>query len=363
MRLLFLTLIGLVLFTSYDSLGQEVIFKLSVDKSQQAERDYQIMRVIDDRTQKSIGEIHDPQRNKHTASFGGKLAQQALDFYKGKVIPTQNPSYKLLVKIYSLDLKEIYLTDLRGYKGEIQLRLGFFLIDEDESVHLVDFSSKAQYGRPSHLMDNVQTSVQRLFENSWEYFDTWLSSQYQSNRLLAKKVRLNILDPKRLSSRDTVFYDPERPLTWDDFRDLPNPRSSFNATIFSSLSIEGSASISEGEIVQNIGVKVYMLPSQSWVKNANSYANNHEQRHFDLTRIAADRMITKLKNLDLKPKLFEATLNDIYLDAHREMNRLQELYDHQTRHGLDKEAQSNWNQAIRKALAGDMESLEKLLGQ
>jgi len=342
-------------------MGQELTLKLKPDGKSALERDYVIKQVLDSRAQKSIGQIYDFERNKLTASYGGKLAQQAQEFYNARITPTSKPSYQLLVKLYDLDVKEIYQPDRRRYKGEIQLGLGFYLISDNGPVQLVDFNGKAEYGRSTNQMNQVEGSIQRLFENSWEYFDSWLITQYQSNRSLAKKIRLNILDSKRPSSRDTVFYDPERPLTWDDFTESPNPISSFNATIFSSLSIEGNASIVSGEIVQTIEVKVYMLPGQSWVKDANAYANNHEQRHFDLTRVAADRMIYKLKDLDLEPNLYEAKLNDAYLDAYREMNRFQEFYDSQTRNGINKEIQSIWNQAISSALGGDMASLDKLL--
>jgi hypothetical protein len=341
--------------------GQELTLKLLPDSNPGPEKDYVFSKVIDSRVQKSIGLIYDSDRNKHAASFGGNLGKQSLAFYTSKITPSKKPSYAIQVKIYNLDLKEIYMTNVRGYKGDIQLSLGFFLITEMETVPLVDFNSKAEYGRPANQMNNVETAIQKLFDNSWIYFDSWLSSQYQINRALVKKVRVNILEPKRPSSKDTVFYDPERPLTWDDFREMPNPKSSYNATIFSSIAIEGTATVQNGEIVQNIEIKVYMLPGQSWVKSADDYANNHEQRHFDLTRIAADRMIYRLKNTELEPNLYEAKLNDIYLDGYREMNHLQEVYDNETRNGINKDAQARWNQLIEEALSGNWQKLGRFL--
>ncbi|WP_057938103.1 hypothetical protein [Algoriphagus resistens] len=343
-----------------NSMAQEVILKLNSDGSSAQVRNYLFHEVIDSRVAQAIGQIYDSERNKYNVSYKDKLADQALQFYNSK-ISSRNISYELLVKIHNLDVKEIYQADRKAYRGEIQLSLGFFLRGPNDPVHLVDFNSGLNYSRPTQEMYRVEASIQRLFENSWEYFDAWLSTQYKSNRALVKKVRLQIADPIRPSVKDTVFYDPARPLTWEDFTESPSPISSFNATIFSSLSIAGNASIVDGEIVQHIEVKVYMLPGQSWVKDANAYANNHEQRHFDLTRIAADRMIHRLENLDLKPYLYEAKLNEVYLDAYREMNRLQEFYDGQTRHGLDKEAQARWNQMITEALSGNWEGLEELL--
>ncbi|MEP0711027.1 hypothetical protein [Algoriphagus sp.] len=340
--------------------GQEVILKLNPSKKATEIRDYTYKIVKDARVQQAIGQIYDADRTKRSASYNQKLPQQALSFYQSRSTSSAQPSYSFEVKIYNLDMKEIYQVAQKGYKGEVQLSLGLFLLGQNEPVHLVDFNGKATYGRPATQQQNVEISIQNLFENSWEFFDSWLNSQYLSNRSLTKKVKLQILDPIRPSSKDTVFYDRDRPLTWEDFTDNPDRTSTYNATIYSSMSIQGNASVQNGEIVQTIDIKVYMIPDQSWVKKADDYASNHEQRHFDLTRIAADRMIERLKTVELEPRLFEATLNDIYLDAYREMNRFQEAYDDDTNNGINTTKQAIWNQAISKALDGNMGDLEKM---
>ncbi|MDR7130643.1 hypothetical protein J2X69_003000 [Algoriphagus sp. 4150] len=360
MRILLLAFFCFLLIP-VDSVAQDIILKLNPAEKSSQEKNYTFDEVIDLRVSKTVGEIYDSGRKKHKATFGAKLPEETLELFTSKITPSQQLLHRISIKIYNLDLKEIYQADRNAYKGDLQLGLGFFINGKNEPVHLVDFNGKIQYNRPASQMHHVEASIQRLFENSREYFDAWISTQYQSNRALVKKVRLNIIDPIRPSSKDTVFYDPDRPLSWSDFTETPNPRSSFNATIFSSLSIEGNATIEEGEIVQTLEIKVYMLPNQSWVKNANDYASNHEQRHFDLTRIAADRMIARLKNTELEPELFEAKLNTIYMDSYREMNRLQELYDGQTRHGLNKEMQARWNLIITQALGGNWEKLDALL--
>ncbi|OYX15191.1 MAG: hypothetical protein B7Z16_13625, partial [Algoriphagus sp. 32-45-6] len=57
----------------------------------------------------------------------------------------------------------------------------------------------------------------------------------------------------------------------------------------------------------------------------------------------------------------QATINQEYLATYREMNRIQEIYDGQTRHGLDREAQARWNEWIDRGLAGDWSEIEKAL--
>ncbi|MCE7055538.1 DUF922 domain-containing Zn-dependent protease [Algoriphagus sp. AGSA1] len=361
MKALLLAIIA-IFISSGISCAQDIILKLQPGELPAQERNYRFDQLLDTRGRKEVGRLFDAQRKAHSLTFDGKLAEQTLALYRSKIKPTHAPSHNILVKIHTLDQSEIYQADWKAYKGEIELKLGFFLIGPNEPEHLVDFQSKTNYRRPINQPHHIEPAVRSLFENGWKYFDDWISAQSMGNRLLAKKVRLNIIDPVRKSTADTVFYDPGRPLTWDDFKESPSPLSSFNATIFSSLSIEGNATVEDGEIIQNIEIKVYMIPAQSWVKHADSYASNHEQRHFDITRIAADRMKEKLKSMDTDPYLFEAKLNDIYWDAYREMNRMQELYDQQTKHGLNKEIQDKWNNLITDALSGNYQSLEILLG-
>ena len=151
-----------------------------------------------------------------------------------------------------------------------------------------------------------------------------------------------------------------RPLTWEDFLDRPGHASKNNASIFTSLAMEGSPFMENGVLVLPIEVKVYMLPHSSWVRagGKNSYSLNHEQRHFDVTRVVGNRLINKLKQLDLNPENYEAEVNDAFFDFFREMNKLQEIYDARTKHGLDSIAQSRWNTILDQALQGDMGEIE-----
>jgi hypothetical protein len=226
---------------------------------------------------------------------------------------------------------------------------------------LVDYSGSLNYRRTANRSDQIRYVVNGIFHKSLEFFESWEKAQNLGNPSLARSVRLEITDKRRNSTADTVFYDPERPLNWGDFKDSPQVTSKFNATIFASFSMAGTSTMENGTIVQGLDFKVYMLPKQSWVKHASEYGINHEQLHFDAVRIAVDRLIYRLENIELDPEFFQATLNEEYLDALRELSKIQELYDGQTQHGLDKIQQAKWEIRLKKALAGDWEELEILL--
>jgi hypothetical protein len=359
-------LIFLIIFLFFQSptFPQRVIADLLPNEKSFYETGYTIKEVIDMRINKTkIGDVYDPSGRRQGIGFQGNLDQLVLQFFNKSIRPSQADVQQVQARIFELELKEKPSPNNTVFEGEIRLIIGFFKIGNLEPVQLIDYSGSVQYRRSPNRMDMVDNVVSRVFGGALEYFDTWMNMQIMANRNLATKVRLEIIDQVKKSHKDTVYYDAKRPLVWKDFADKPNPKSRFNATIFASFSIQGKSLIESGMIVQTIEIEVYMLPAQSWVRNPNDYALNHEQRHFDVVRIVADRLIHKLNKLELDPDWYEAVINDAYFDAYREMNRLQEIYDKHTRHGMDIIAQENWNRWIDEGLAGNWEMIENALNE
>lgn len=323
--------------------------------------EYKILEVADYRIKKSnIGEVIQPGGNKIPVTFTGNLDQLATRFFRQGINPSDS-AQNIQVRIYELELKEIYDQEQKLYKGDIQLAIGFFVMGSNEPAHLLDYLGSTQYRRSGFTMDRVEEVVNKLFQNSLDYFHNWYVSQNLSNRTLAKSIRLEIIDGNQPSTADKVMYDSDRPLIWSDFKDIPSARSRNNATIFSSFSLQGISQMESGSVVQTLEIAVYMVPNQSWVKVPSEYALNHEQRHFDVVRIVADRLIDRLKRMDLDLDFYQAKINEAYLDSYREMNRLQELYDNQTQNGLNSDEQQKWNYWIDEGLAGKWEKMDALL--
>lgn len=344
--------------------GQHLTIDLMATGKPFEQTSYQITEVIDMRINKNqIGEVFHINDKKGKVILKKSLDQSALDFFKRNIRPYQTEVQKIQARIFELNLTENKASSNNVYNGDIQLIIGFFKMGSFEPVHLVDYSGSVQYRRSSNRLDMIESVVNRIFRSSLDYFDTWIKMQALDNRHLAQSLRLEIIDKPRDSHKDTVYYSPQRPLAWDDFLDRPNPRSRFNASIFTSFSIQGKSLVESGTIVQTIEIDVYMLPDQSWVRNPSDYALNHEQRHFDVVRVVADRFIHTLRNLNLDLDWYEATLNDTYLNAYREMNRLQEIYDKETRHGMDTLEQERWNRLLDDALKGNWSELDRVLSK
>jgi hypothetical protein len=360
-RVLLFTLISL-LYIQSNTFAQKVSVNLLANEKRYSDTGYQIREVIDLRIVKSkIGEVYGLNGNRQEVNFRGNLDQLAFQFFDESIKPSKYDVQAVQARIIQLDLHEKVSSNKSIYEGEIQLIISFFKIGNFAPVHLIDYEGSVHYRRSPNRMDMIENVVNRVFGSGLDYFDSWMKVQVMSNRNLANKVRLEIIDHAKISHQDTVYYNPLRPLVWEDFSDKPKPGSRFNAAIFASFSIQGKSMVESGAIVQTVEFDVYMLPDQSWVRNRSEYGLNHEQRHFDVVRIVADRLIHKLNNLELDPDMYEATINDAYFDAYREMNRLQDIYDKQTRHGMDTFAQEKWNNWIDEGLAGKWEMIEQAL--
>lgn len=307
------------------------------------------------------GKVYNANNQLYKAIIKNGLSEGIETFYHNS-IKKSDSDRPIQLRVLEFRIEEKLLSS-KVASGELKIKFSYFLKTSFEPVHLVDYDAGISYKRSIHRTDLIDQILNRGLKNSLIFLNDWLNDNASVNRKLAKTVRLEILEEKKKSDQDTVFYDFNRPLSWSDFREKPSRTSGYNATIFTSLAMEGSPFMEKGVLVFPIEIKVYMLPESSWAKTQgkSDYALNHEQRHFDVTRVVGNRLVNRLKALKVTPENYEAAVNDAYFDSYREMNKLQEIYDARTRHGLDKDAQSRWNSIIDQALNGNMDEIEREL--
>lgn len=363
MRRKSLLLAILFLISFRNSIAQDILFDLKgTAKIILEDAGFELSEVLNAQEDMAlIGRVYNINNQLIKAKIKNGLSDGIKTFYSNSIKKTDSDrAIQLKVLEFSITEKQ---QSSKVASGELKIKFGYFLKTSFEPVHLADYEAGITYKRSIHRMDLIGQILNRGLVNSIVFFNDWINDNATVNRKLAKTVRLEILEKKKKSDQDTVFYDFNRPLSWSDFREKPSRTSGYNATIFTSLAMEGSPFMEEGVLVFPIEIKVYMLPESSWAKSQgkSDYALNHEQRHFDVTRVVGNRLINRLKDLEVTPENYEAMVNDAYFDSYREMNRLQEIYDAKTRHGLDKDAQSRWNTIIDQALKGNMDEIEKEL--
>lgn len=156
-------------------------------------------------------------------------------------------------------------------------------------------------------------------------------------------------------------HDPEKiywqdePLSWEDFKARPAKGSSFKANTNAGLSYSWNLKNENGVVSLKYEVYSFFNPQSSWVlpDSKSDYLLKHEQLHFDITELHARKLRKALASLEVgklgkDPKAF---LNSYYTRIEKERAVMQQRYDRETNHSLNKEAEARWQQFIKEELS------------
>lgn len=158
---------------------------------------------------------------------------------------------------------------------------------------------------------------------------------------------------KLRNASDTIYYNPDRKLEWEDFRGTPVSNSAAAAITESGFGYRMSMKSVNGKTTVNITVLCYFNKGNSWVKPGmnSDYALVHEQHHFDITYINACLFIQKLKAAHFTSNNYEALVDQIHDECYEALGKMQDDYDGQTMNGRLPKVQLSWNKKIDKELS------------
>ena len=233
---------------------------------------------------------------------------------------------------------------------------------DSTEILLTTYNGGVQYARPKLYSLDYEASISKQANNALVYLNEWMKQNLDKNPVLAQCIRV-IPQPDYVTntpSSDTVFH-AERPLVWSDFPERKTATVAshhsanvrFAASIFSNFLYEAPARMKNGCIEIDFRVKVFMQKSMSWVLPTakDTYSLNHEQTHFNITRLVAERFKSHILGQDLSVDYYDSQMQLAFLDFYRDMTNLQKQYDEETQHGINTTAQAQWEQKIEKALA------------
>lgn len=152
-------------------------------------------------------------------------------------------------------------------------------------------------------------------------------------------------------SSDTLFYH-QRHATASDFRGAPGTGGRSDAVSFTSFGFDGSTRHYRDTLEVRLTLQVFWVRSASWSRHMppSRHILTHEQLHFDITRLVAERFRKKVLSMPMTADDHDSRIQYEYLESFREMNRLQEDFDRDAHHGANAFAEEQWKFRIRKAL-------------
>lgn len=249
----------------------------------------------------------------------------------------------------TMRLQELQVRETPGpggtIDGKITVTLAFDWPRAGERVPLVEYRGGAQYRRLPAQRAVVAPALRQALVSGLVYLNTWITQQAPGNPDLATAIEVQFRDDVRQTEPDTLFYDPGRPLAWADFTG-PQRGKGFAAAVFPSFAYQGRPSIEQGKLRLDMTLKVFVVRSSSWTSTQLPEPLHHEQGHFDLVKLVAERFRRKVQPDSLTFADYNSIIQLQYLRSYWEMNRVQEQYDAETRHGQDEVAQQRWSQRI-----------------
>jgi len=153
------------------------------------------------------------------------------------------------------------------------------------------------------------------------------------------------------NTNDSIIYWTKcQKLKWRDYLgDVPD--SALNKNIFaltcSSISIKFNSEFD----VPNYKILVYFNKKESWTRDTNSnLLLIHEQLHFDIRELYARKIRMSIEILSNKKESDVLIFDKIITNLFSELDKTQNKYDLETKHGANNTKQKEWNLKISKGL-------------
>ena len=144
---------------------------------------------------------------------------------------------------------------------------------------------------------------------------------------------------------DRIYWNSDQLLLWKDFKGKPDKISRNSAMAHTGIKTNF---VYENGVLQAT-VASYFRKNKSWVKKhflSSEEGLKHEQGHFDLTEIYARKMRKQLLDRTFTLDNFQKDFKKIYDKNVKELDKVQEQYDEETNHHINKEVQKQWNSKI-----------------
>ena len=148
------------------------------------------------------------------------------------------------------------------------------------------------------------------------------------------------------NNEELLDWSHSRKLTWADYKASPNPGSDAAASTTTYLGITYNITTNDF----SYAIESRFSKTRSWGLHKTPYILSHEQGHFDISEIFARKLNKKMREYRFDRKTYQKDLKKIYQDILDEKEEMQDEYDTETRHSINKEKQAEWLKRIAKML-------------
>lgn len=148
------------------------------------------------------------------------------------------------------------------------------------------------------------------------------------------------------NNEELIDWSVSHRLTWNDYKANPDRESGAAATTTTYLGIEYTMS------GNNFSYKIHSRFSKdrSWGLHKTGYILSHEQGHFDIAEIFARKLNKRMIEYKFNKRKYQQDLSRIYQEIVDEKEEMQNDYDKETNHSINKTKQEEWLKKIGSML-------------
>lgn len=180
--------------------------------------------------------------------------------------------------------------------------------------------------------------------------NTPLVAQNKAGKAQAQ-VTVHIADQAK--DKNLILFDRNRKLTIKDFKGKPDNYSHGVGATYSGISMEMQGFSKNSAVTVNVTLTVYFDQTKSWMKPEGKTERvlAHEQVHFDLTAIKACDLAKAIEQGKFTSDNVQQKIRDLQEYHTKELSKLQQAYDKETRHGTVANKQAEWSAKVAEQLA------------
>lgn len=150
-----------------------------------------------------------------------------------------------------------------------------------------------------------------------------------------------------------------RPLVWSDFTGKTDPSSLYYANTFWNINYGYSSVNFKGDdaAINDLAVNLQFVNDKSWKKEdkISDALLKHEQGHFDIAILCQLEIISLIKHASLHKDDYKSQIKNIFKESLQKYTALEDKYDAETAHSMNKDKQEEWN----KFILSETERLQK----
>lgn len=147
-------------------------------------------------------------------------------------------------------------------------------------------------------------------------------------------------------TEEVIHWTKDYRLTWDDYKGKANPAVGAAASTATYLGIDYNYS-SQG---LTYSITCGFSKNRSWSLHKTQYILSHEQGHFDIAELFARKLYRQLMAYRFNKSTYKTDLKKIYEDIVAEKEAMQDTYDAETNHSINKAKQREWLRKIDEML-------------